>query len=280
MLPVPVQVLPYFGHKWAQAAWHRETIEYYFKNRIKEFREPYAGSASTFFNLAPFATEGLNDINPSTVNAFKVIQKMPQQLLEQLDKFPARPEKEELAVMWQLAKDCEQEKEPHNKVFWAAAYLWCGHYEECGAGGRWCSGLSRNVGTRYWEPPNWKRILEFANERLKNVEVSQEDAIAYIRRHNKPNVLFYVDPPYLFSSRGSKDDRHPNPKTPRRQYRFELTLDEHQRLLSVLNGLRAGVVLSGYDSRLYRDELTKDRGWHYLRSPSGYAPKERLWVKI
>lgn len=279
LLPEPVQVLPYFGNKWAQAGWHRQIIEYYFYNRIQEFREPYAGSASTFFNRQPVAVEGLNDKNPSTVNAFKVIQQMPQQLLKQLNKLPIQPTKEELRILWNLAKECET-AETCDKVFWAAAFLWCAHYQENGGGGRWCHGLSRQIGTRYWHPPDWPRIIEFAHARLEGVQITQGDALEYMAKHDGVGVLFYVDPPYMHESdRGSKDKRHINGKS-RRQYCFEMSWDDHKLLLDLLNGLKAGVMLSGYDSALYEAELTPQRGWTKHCCPSGYSPDERIWAKI
>ncbi|MEZ6068279.1 MAG: hypothetical protein R3B90_21770 [Planctomycetaceae bacterium] len=60
-------------------------------------------------------------------------------------------------------------------------------------------------------------------------------------------LLLYVDPPYLMSTRSG-----------RRLYRHELTVADHERLLAALLACRCSVMVSGYDSPLYRDRLA---GW-------------------
>lgn len=73
------------------------------------------------------------------------------------------------------------------------------------------------------------------------------DVIAQYGRHR--DVLLYVDPPYLGSTRPRSTDG----------YRFEMkTAAEHEELLVALRGCEAAVVLSGYRSDLY-DELLE--GW-------------------
>ncbi len=71
-----------------------------------------------------------------------------------------------------------------------------------------------------------------------------------IERYGRsPEVLLYVDPPYLGSAR-----------TWGANYRHELRTDiGHRELAAALNACRASVVLSGYPSPLY-DELYD--GWH------------------
>lgn len=70
--------------------------------------------------------------------------------------------------------------------------------------------------------------------------------------------LVYCDPPYVRSARASSKDL----------YRFEMTDSDHVRLLRLLRGLPAKVILSGYDSALYKREL---KGWNR----SGYRVMTR-----
>ncbi|WP_410633340.1 phosphoadenosine phosphosulfate reductase family protein [Amycolatopsis sp. cmx-4-83] len=92
-----------------------------------------------------------------------------------------------------------------------------------------------------------------AAARLTGVSLECQPALDLITRYGKSsNVLLYVDPPYLGSSR-----RWGN------AYRHEMrTEQEHRDLAAVLHAADASVVLSGYDSPLYL-ELYPD--WHVTR---------------
>lgn len=78
------------------------------------------------------------------------------------------------------------------------------------------------------------------------------DVIADYGRH--PEVLIYADPPYLGTTRSS------------RQYLIEMShTEEHRELAEVLRGCRASVVLSGYDSELYSELYD---GWSTSEIPT------------
>lgn len=62
--------------------------------------------------------------------------------------------------------------------------------------------------------------------------------------------LVYADPPYLHETRSRRDI-----------YRFEYTHEQHVDLLAVLASLPCAVMVSGYDSELYRLTLERRYGW-------------------
>ena len=76
--------------------------------------------------------------------------------------------------------------------------------------------------------------------RLKRVVILNDHACNVIRSQDGPNTLFYCDPPYLHSTRASTD-----------VYAYEMSEDDHRRLLTVLNGVEGKVIVSGYPSDLY-----------------------------
>jgi DNA adenine methylase len=84
-----------------------------------------------------------------------------------------------------------------------------------------------------------------AAERLAGVSLEARDALSVISDYGRhPNALLYVDPPYLASTRNSTN------------YRHEMGgVDEHESLLDALAECEASVVLSGYNSPLYRRKL-------------------------
>lgn len=86
--------------------------------------------------------------------------------------------------------------------------------------------------------------LPEVHERLKRVVILNENAAAIIRREDGPQTLFYLDPPYVPDSRSSPD-----------VYAFEMTLANHDELLSVAKSCAGRVMISGYDCDFYRDRL-------------------------
>lgn len=71
-----------------------------------------------------------------------------------------------------------------------------------------------------------------------------------MQEHDRPDTLFYCDPPYMPYTRDSHT----------KGYRFEMSETDHLELLQYLKGVQGYVVLSGYDNALYRDTLV---GWAY-----------------
>jgi hypothetical protein len=81
--------------------------------------------------------------------------------------------------------------------------------------------------------------------------------------------LVYCDPPYLHSTRSSE-----------RRYRFDYEESDHLELLGLLKGLPCAVILSGYPSTLYDEQLT---GWRSLElqvmNQAGVRT-EKLWFNF
>lgn len=93
--------------------------------------------------------------------------------------------------------------------------------------------------------------LPAVHERLKRVVVLNRDALDVIRQQDGPDTLFYLDPPYLPSTRASTGE-----------YAHEMTEEQHAKLLTVLGlNVTGKFILSGYRSGLY-DEAARTYRWH------------------
>lgn len=91
--------------------------------------------------------------------------------------------------------------------------------------------------------------LPEAHMRLRRVVVFNEDANRIIVQEDSPDTFFYLDPPYLQSTRKTK-----------KAYRFEMTEEEHAELLDTLSRIKGKFLLSGYGNTLY--ELKRlENGW-------------------
>lgn len=86
---------------------------------------------------------------------------------------------------------------------------------------------------------------------------------------DSPDTLFYIDPPYVTSTRTDKS-----------VYSYELT-DEQHKQLSMLNELEGLIVLSGYACKIYTD-LFEARGWKRIdriaQVNGGGTRTESLWL--
>lgn len=81
--------------------------------------------------------------------------------------------------------------------------------------------------------------------------------------------LVYCDPPYLHKTRSSTH-----------RYRFDYQEQDHVELLKILKGLSCSVLLSGYPSTLYDEQLT---GWNTIELQvmnQGGVRTEKLWFNF
>lgn len=122
---------------------------------------------------------------------------------------------------------------------------------------------------------NYADQLKAFTDRLRSVVVENREASRVMSEHDSPGTLFYVDPPYVHTTRSLG-----NPHCAKHQYAFEMDDTGHRALAEVLHELRGMVVLSSYPSRLYDSELYAD--WHRVERPhhaDGARPRtEVLWL--
>lgn len=97
------------------------------------------------------------------------------------------------------------------------------------------------------------------------VQLVHESAHRFLRDYDYSDaVLVYADPPYLA-------------RTSDRKYRFDYSQTDHAELLSLLKTLPCQVILSGYPTALY-DEQLKD--WNSMELQAmcrGGVRTEKLW---
>lgn len=85
-------------------------------------------------------------------------------------------------------------------------------------------------------------------ERLRRVQIECSPAIELIERYDYENVFMYLDPPYLLETRNGKQ----------KQYKHEMTDEEHEKMLQKAISSKAKIMISGYASKMYDDMLA---GW-------------------
>lgn len=91
--------------------------------------------------------------------------------------------------------------------------------------------------------------LPAVHARLRRVLILNRPALDVVRGQDGPDTLFYLDPPYLHSTRVTTSD-----------YAHEMTAGQHAELLSALSTVAGKFLLSGYRSDLY-DAAADRHGW-------------------
>ncbi|MCL2771982.1 MAG: DNA adenine methylase [Oscillospiraceae bacterium] len=98
---------------------------------------------------------------------------------------------------------------------------------------------------------NSKELLNAACDRLKNIQLENSDFRYIIKRYDRPDTLFYLDPPYAWDNRSC-----------RKIYKNEMNETDHIQLVDILIGIKGKVILSGYDTVLYNRLV--DAGWRKI----------------
>ena len=108
---------------------------------------------------------------------------------------------------------------------------------------------------------------------VAGITIIHGDGIRYLQeRRWSTGDLVYADPPYLMSSRRIQN---------RQIYRYELEERQHVELLGTLKALPCMVLVSGYDSPLYREMLDR---WRLVTfqamTRGGKQATEHLWCNF
>lgn len=252
-------VLRWHGGKWLLAPW---IISHFPKHRV--YVEPFGGAGSVLMRKPRSYAEVWNDLDDSAVNLFRILRSDDaSELVRRLRLTPfARAEFEETSKP--LPAD-PIEKARHLVI---RAFMGFGsNAHGRSTGFRANSNRSGTTPAHDWA--NYPDALEAVVERLTGVIIEHRDAKRVMETHDCAEALHYVDPPYVWATRG---DESPD-------YVHEMDNDQHGALLAFLKTLTGMVVLSGYPAGMYDEALP---GWRRVERAAladGARPRiEVLWI--
>lgn len=254
-------MIKYPGAKWGIAKW---IIDFFPTHH--SYLEPFFGSGGVLFTKPRSNIETVNDLDGDVVNLFDWIRKDPERLGQAIYWTPYARQVYDRA--W-AAQYTETDSFQRAVDFYVRMMM--GHgFRTTGEKVGWkkdVQGREAAYAAGYWcKTPGV--ILEAA-ERLRGVQIENRPALEVISRFNFPNVLIYADPPYLLSTRHGK------------QYRCEMTEADHAELLEALRAHKGPVLLSGYDSDLYNENLWD---WHReeisVMAQTATKRREVLWMNF
>jgi len=223
--------------------------------------EPYMGGLSVLLAKPVEAMEVVNDINGDLVTFWRVLRDCPEELIVKCVLTPHSLEE----YRGSYDRDAVGDVEVARRVWVLLSQ---------GRSSSWV-----RSGWRFYLNPNntqsmgekvrsYKRRLPDVAARLMNVSIECRSALDVIQAYGREvSNLLYVDPPYLGSTRKAVG------------YADEMRGEQdHLDLLTVLRGVRAKVVVSGYDSELYDHGLP---GWtkrHMRSRTQGSSRCETVWM--
>lgn len=252
-------IFKYPGAKWTLAQW---IINMFPEHH--SYLEPFLGSGAVLFTKPRSNIETVNDLDDDVVNLFDFIRNDTEKLARAIYLIPyARAEYERAFY--------EKPKDDFDKA--VKFYIRCqmGHgFRTTGEKVGWkndIQGREKAYAAGYWAKTP-EDIIQAA-ERLRGVQIEKRPAVDLIQRFNFPNVLIYADPPYMLNTRHGK------------QYKHEFLNEDHDDLLQVLKAHKGYVIISGYETEFYNEQLLD---WYkaYKKSvtQTGKSKTEVVWCNF
>lgn len=261
-------VLRYHGGKFMIAPW----IVSHFPDHDC-YTECFGGGASVLLRKERSAGEIYNDLDSKIVNVFRCLQdpEKSKRLVNLLKLTPYSREEFYLAY-----EETEDDVEAVRRTI-VRSFMGFG---SDGTSGKYRTGFRGTV-TKAQKTPasewaNYPWQLTTIIDRIAGVTLENTDAFELLERLDGPKTLHYVDPPYHPDSRSRGNRRRGKGF---HVYEHELEVEDHVRLLDLVDGLKGMVALSGYDTPLYSEKL---RNWtrvereHY--ADGGKPRLEILWL--
>lgn len=229
-------LIRYHGGKFRIADW----IISFFPQH-KTYVEPFGGGASVLFAKQPSEIEVYNDLDCEIVNLFKVLRNSEQRLALETGLYLTPYARDEFFSAYEDTTDPVERA--RRMIIRAQMGFGSAGATKGKTGFRMHGGRQKNYEIDIWN--NYpSRLCDFA-ERLKRVMIENQDALKIISYYDDPDTLFFVDPPYVRSTRAANVTA----------YRHEMTDEQHVDLLNALNAVQGKIVITGYDCDIYNDLL-------------------------
>ena len=236
-------VVKYHGGKYFLCRWLIEQFPEH-----DAYVEPFGGAATVLLNKPKETFEIYNDLEYGIYNLYWVVQNQLHDFLKMIEDFDYCQES------WLKMQEIMFTPDLFNKMGRLGQAMCVYATRRMSRGGcgkqfsisktRFYNGIEMNEYSWITMIPELKII----SDRINKVELLNEPALDVIKKYDKSNTLFYLDPPYPRHTRNSALN-----------YIKEMTDKDHQDLIDVIKNCRGKVIISSYPNPLY-----DNMGWRVL----------------
>jgi DNA adenine methylase len=260
--------LRYHGGKFRLAPWILS-----FFPRHQCYVEPFGGAASVLLLKERVGAECYNDLDSQVVNVFRILRD-PTAALELQRRVALTPfARDEFDWSYEPAVD---ELDAAHKLIIRS---FMGHGSDSATRGCRTGFRSKLTDGRVlpaYEWATWVDAIPAFTRRLAGVVIENRNALEVIERLDSPGTLIFADPPYVHSTRSALQGR----SSGTHGYRHEMDDEQHRQLAALLHQVQGMVVLSGYASDLYDNELYPN--WERFErkhvADGGRSRTEVVWI--
>ncbi|MEM7523539.1 MAG: DNA adenine methylase [Pseudomonadota bacterium] len=227
------------------------------------YTEVFGGGASVLLRKPRSKLEVYNDLDGEMVNLFAVLRDTPEDLVEAVALTPFA--RTEFLDAYERVED-RVERARRTLIRSHMGRGGNGIYQKTGF--RAAGHRAGSLPARLWG--DMPEVISATAERMKGVVIEHRPAARVLEDHDGPETLHYIDPPYVLETRDQGRD-----------YRHEMTDEDHVALLDQVQRLSGDVILSGYAHPLYDAALS---GWRRIEKAAladGAAPRvEVVWMNF
>ncbi|AVY99409.1 restriction endonuclease subunit M [Lelliottia sp. WB101] len=205
--------------------------------------EPFCGGAALFFRKEPSKVEVLNDINGELVNLYRVVKHHLEEFVRQF-KWALTSRQ---IFEWNKATD----PETLTDIQRAARF----YYQQRLEFGAKVGGNTFGTSATKFHGLNLLRLEETLSEahlRLSDAVIEHLAWDICLKRYDRPETLFYLDPPY-YGTAG---------------YGVDFPLGEYSKMATLAKEAKGKVIISLGDSELMRETFS---GLHITALSAGYS---------
>lgn len=246
--------LKYPGGKVKISSW---VISFFPRHKI--YVEPFGGAAGVLLNKTSSPLEVYNDLNSDLVNFFRVLRDKEKaaELIRRLKLTPYAREEYYSCYSMPEGDDIERARALVCRAGMGIGIRGVVSESRCGF-----AADGKKIRKNAQVFVNHVKIMSEIAERFRSVVIEHKDALELIPHYDSPDTLWYLDPPYNCGY----------------SFRYRAGVDQ-KAMLGAFKNVSGYVVLSGYENRLYADELA---GWHMETRPhynfANRRTKECLWI--
>jgi DNA adenine methylase len=219
--------------------------------------EPFCGGASCLFAKPPSSVEVINDLDSDIVNFFRVLRD--PQKFERFYRLAAltpysREEYRRHRANWRSSHEEHDRHGEHSEYGDVErAYRWY-VIARMSFAGEFGSSWGHSIATSRRGMANavsqWLSIVEMLPaiaERVRSVQIEHGDWLEVLRSYDTPQTLYFIDPPFIKSTRRSG------------KYVHDMDDTEHRKLIDSVLSIKGKALVSGYRHDIYNP--LEEAGW-------------------